>query len=137
MKTREPAPRLHVTVPPDSSELRRLRKLAREYASSHGADTEAVALAVHEAVARALIGGNPTTKPIDVELAQRGATLELRVQARKPAGAERWPPDDDPMVLQVIAELADGFETRSTGGGTFEIYARFATDRRWRSGSGA
>ena len=41
------------------------------------------------------------------------------------------------MVLQLIAGLADGFETRSTSGGTFEIYARFATDRRWRSGSGA
>jgi hypothetical protein len=129
MRTRELS-RLRLTLPPDSSELRRLRKLARRYASSHGADTEAVALAAHQAVARVLIGGNPTTKPIDVELSQRGGTLELRVQARIPAGAKRWPPADDPMVLQLIAGLADGFETRSTSGGTFEIYARFATDRR-------
>jgi hypothetical protein len=137
MRTRELAPPLHVSVPPHSSELRRLRKLAREYASSHGADTEAVALAAHQAVAHALIGRNPTTKPVDVELCQHGATLELRVQARIPAHAASWPADDDPMVLQLIAELADGFETRSTSRGIFDIYARFATDSRSRSGLGA
>ena len=137
MGSRELAPTLHVIVSPDSSELRRLRTLAREYAGSHGADTEAVALAAHQAVAHALIGRNPTTKPIDMELCQRGATLELRVQARIPAGAERWPPNDDPLVLQLVAELADGFEMHSTSGGIFEILARFATDRRRRSDSGA
>jgi hypothetical protein len=52
LRTRE-LPRLHLTLPPDSSQLRRLRKLAREYAGSHGADTEAVALGPRTRLSRA------------------------------------------------------------------------------------
>jgi hypothetical protein len=124
----ELAPPLRLTLPPDSSALKRLRKLVRDFARGRGADTEAVILATHQAVEHTLVGNKPTTEPIDVELRKHRAAVELRVQARMPAPDKSWQAYAH-SPLRRIAQLADHLNVRYLDENQIEIRASFVTTR--------
>jgi hypothetical protein len=126
MRARELSPPLRLTIPPTSAALKRVGKLVRASATGRGTDTEAVVLAAHEALAHALDGNKPTTEPIHLELRKRGASLELRVQARMPAPADSWHGYAQSR-LRLIARLTDHLNVRYLDRDQVEIRARFAT----------
>jgi hypothetical protein len=134
MRTRELAPPLRFRMAPEISELKRLRRLVRSFAGGRGADTDAVVLVAHEAVAQALIGSNRTTEPIDVELRPCRSTLELRVRTEARAPAEHRLLDESASGFWLVAELADGIEVRPFDGHGVEIRARFRTPLSSRDG---
>jgi hypothetical protein len=128
MRTRELGPPLRLSVSPERSELKRVRELVREYATARGADTEAVVLAAHEAVAYALLDADLATEPIDIEVCNRAGALELRVRAGVAAAAGGWDAVES-IGLRLIAELSDRFEIPFRPQGGFEIRASFSICR--------
>jgi hypothetical protein len=126
MRARELSPSLRLTIPPTSSALKRVGKLVRASATGRGTDAEAVVLAAHEALAHALDGNKPTTELIHIELRKRGASLELRIQARIPAPAYSWHAYAQ-SPLRLIARLTDHLNVRYLDRDQIEIRASFAT----------
>jgi hypothetical protein len=126
MRARELSPPLRLTIPPTSSALKRVGKLVRDSARGRGTDVEAVVHATHEVLAHALDGNEPTTEPIHIELRKRGASLELRVQARIPAPASSWHAYAR-SPLRLIARLTDHLDVRYLDRDHVEIRASFAT----------
>lgn len=127
MRTRELGPPLRLRVTPETLQLKRVREQVRDYATARGADTEAIVLAAHEAVAYALVRADVMTTPTDVELGKRDDALELRVRA---GVAEADTSDEvESLGLRLIAEFAEEFEVRFRREGEIEIRATFPIDR--------
>lgn len=124
---------LRLSVPPEPSELKRVRHVVRAYAGVLGADAEAVVVVANEVLtyalvataAHAFIDGQPAPDSIGLELRPRREALDLCVRASTPPPAE-WETDDDLMIrVRLMSALADRTEIRTSDEGDVAIHATF------------